>query len=576
MSRKQQPWPHSARRMLVSVGVSLGVLMTVLTIVAVAAGGNQSQKGSRVIGGQLTYLSSQDVDSFDTGKTCTEFGYSIDMAVNRPLYYFKPGDPNAVPDLASGPAIVSKNQKVVTVHLKHGVRFAPPVNREITSADVAYAIERLYTKQVANCYAFIYYKYIAGAPSGPTNFRRLSGIQTPNKYTIVFHLSKPVAAGFVPALAMPGTSPVPPEVAKPLDQKNPSQYAQHVAYSGPYVVKSYTPGQQIVLVRNPNASRAGQVGPDALDQITISEGNSDLTVASRRALAGSGLACCDVNPPGPVLAQAQQTPAQITSAPGGIVDYVTLDQTIKPLNNINIRKAIAAGMNRQALLLGAGGGFAASVASGFIPPGVPGYTAREASQFDWNRSAQGNMALAKQYMLKAKAQGEPVSSSGIYTGRQNLVIVGVSVDPGSKAALIMQSELQALGFHVTVRQVATNSYFTKFCENGKSTGVAVCVNNTIAKDFPDELGIMPIFIPGSLAPIGTPDVTSAILKAEVTFGKARRAAAWQRANNAVMSHAVSIPYAYGKNVVLTSKNVSVAISPLWSGDSVDFTFSHLK
>jgi ABC-type transport system substrate-binding protein len=104
MSRKQQPRPQSAWRMLVGASASLGVLAAVLTVVAVAAGGNERQSSNRVTGGQLTYLSSQDVDSLDTGKTCTEFGYSVDLAVNRPLYYFKPGDQNAVPDLASGPA----------------------------------------------------------------------------------------------------------------------------------------------------------------------------------------------------------------------------------------------------------------------------------------------------------------------------------------------------------------------------------------------------------------------------------------------------------------------------------------
>jgi ABC-type transport system substrate-binding protein len=178
-------------------------------------------------------------------------------------------------------------------------------------------------------------------------------------------------------------------------------------------------------------------------------------------------------------------------------------------------------------------------------------------------------------MLAAKAQGLPVSSDGKYTGSENLTIVGISTDPASKASLILQSELQSLGFHVTVRLVSANTYYSKFCENGKSTGAAVCANNAIVKDFPDELGIMPIFAPGSLAPIGTSDVTNAINKAEVTYGKGR-AAAWVRANNVVLSHAVSIPYYYGKNVVLTSKNVSVATSPLWSGGSIDFSFAHLK
>ena len=37
---------------------------------------------------------------------------------------------------------ISARRKTVTVHLKEGVHFSPPVNREVTSEDVAYAMER--------------------------------------------------------------------------------------------------------------------------------------------------------------------------------------------------------------------------------------------------------------------------------------------------------------------------------------------------------------------------------------------------------------------------------------------------
>ncbi len=102
---------------------------------------------------------------------------------------------------------VSDGGKTVTVHIRQGVHFSPPVNREVTSADVAYAIERGANPNVANPYFPSYFDYIVGASKatgGP-----ISGIQTPNKFTIVFHLTGPYGSFFEGALSLPLTAPVP-------------------------------------------------------------------------------------------------------------------------------------------------------------------------------------------------------------------------------------------------------------------------------------------------------------------------------------------------------------------------------
>ena len=82
----------------------------------------------------------------------------------------------------------------MTVHIRQGVYFSPPVNREVTSADVAYAIERGANPNVANGYFSAYFSHIVGASKatgGP-----IPGIVTPNRYTIVFHLTGPYGTFF--------------------------------------------------------------------------------------------------------------------------------------------------------------------------------------------------------------------------------------------------------------------------------------------------------------------------------------------------------------------------------------------
>ncbi len=71
---------------------------------------------------------------------------------------------------ASAPE-VSADNKTVTVHLKKGIHFSPPVNREVTSEDVAYAIERGANPNVANPYIKTYFNSMEGIRTGATAVR---------------------------------------------------------------------------------------------------------------------------------------------------------------------------------------------------------------------------------------------------------------------------------------------------------------------------------------------------------------------------------------------------------------------
>ena len=77
----------------------------------------------------------------------------------------------------------------MTVKLRKGVMFSDPVDREVTSADVKYAIERAFTAAVSNGYVQTYFGDLVGAPKAPGDYRPVSGIQTPDKHTIVFKLN---------------------------------------------------------------------------------------------------------------------------------------------------------------------------------------------------------------------------------------------------------------------------------------------------------------------------------------------------------------------------------------------------
>src|SRR5436190_3015785 len=167
-----------------------------------APAGLQPKAGKR--GGSVTLLSSTDVDYLDPGHTYYTVGYTVLYATQRPLYSVKPGETNETPDLAAGPPQISPDDKTVTVKLRSGVRFSPPVNREVTSKDVKYAFERAFTSNVSNEYT-TYFADIVGAPKKPGSFKPIEGVQAPDDQTLVIRLSRPSGVGVAAALVMPIT-----------------------------------------------------------------------------------------------------------------------------------------------------------------------------------------------------------------------------------------------------------------------------------------------------------------------------------------------------------------------------------
>jgi peptide/nickel transport system substrate-binding protein len=550
-------------------------------------------------GGKVTFLAAADVDYLDPGQTYYTFGYMVLYATNRPLYSFSPDDdqkPKA--DLADGDPQVSEDQKTVTVKLKTGVKFAPPVDREVTSKDVKYAFERAFSANVPSGYASSYFADIVGAPAAPTKgVKKISGIETPDDQTIVFKLKRPVAVTVAAALVMPISVPVPEEYAKKFDAKNPSTYDQYVAFTGPYMVKNdpstgkvtgRDPGKRIEIVRNPNWDKSTDYRPAYLDEITIEEGNDDLTVASRRTLSGQGLMCCDSGqPPIPVLKQAlTRAKDQLGRVPGGGTRWIALNTTQKPFDNINVRKAVIAGFDRNALRLTRGGEEVGSIAQGYIPPGIPGFEESGGDkgfpEFDWMQKPEGDPALAKKYMLDAKKDGVPVTADGKYAGGEKLLYVATNADPGSQTAQVAQGQFEKLGFKLNYRKVPQDTLYTKFCGVPKSNYV-VCPNVGWFKDFTDPQSMLePTFKGAAIKPQGNvnwsllkdPAIDDAMTKATTIEAGDERNKAWAEINKMIVGQATGIPYVWDDEFQLASKDVQGVIDPYnttWS-----LSFSTLK
>ncbi len=549
-------------------------------------------------GGKVTFLAAADVDYLDPGQTYYTFGYAVAYVTQRPLYSFEPDDAeHPVPDLADGDPQISKDSKTITVKIRSGVKYAPPVDREVTTKDIKYAFERAFSANVPSGYATTYFADIKGAPKAPTKgVKDIPGIKTPDDNTIVFELTRPTAVTVAAALVMPITMPVPEEYAAKFDKKSPSTYDQYTAFTGPYMVRNDAqgkvvgrdPGKSIELVRNPNWDASTDFRPAYLDEIEIQEGNDDLTVASRRTLEGENLMCCDSGqPPIAILRRASVSQKdQLGRVPSGGSRWIALRTDKKPFDNINVRKAVIAAFDREALLLTRGGKAVGPIAQHYIPPGVPGFDEsggeKGFTDLDFMQNPKGDANLAKEYMLKAKAEGVPVTDDGKYAGSEKLLTISANADPGVQTATVAQGQLQNLGFKINFRKVPQDTLYTRFC-NVPGSDYVICPNVGWFRDFTDPQSVLEATFKGAaIKPQGNvnfsmlddPAIDDLMTKAATIPAGPERNKAWAEINHRIVADAPGIPYSWDDSFQLESKNVQGVMNGYTT--TYDFAFSSIK
>ncbi len=334
---------------------------------------NESLGGKR--GGTLQVLQEADFEHLDPGMTYFALDYTVVFATQRPLLSNKPNSNQPSPDMASSEPEVSADDKTVTVHLKEGIHFSPPVNREVVASDVAYAIERGANENVANPYIQTYFSSIEGMPHA--NGGPIKGIETPNKHEIVFHLTEPKGFFVAEALCLPLTAAVPREYAEKFDKNKPSNYAAYQVATGPYMLKNnaegkvldigYVPGKSATLVRNPNWNAKTDFRPAYLNEIDIKIGGTQ-SVIDRQVLEGTNVVQNEPMVQSAVKDAAEHYKSQLDLSPGAGNRYIALDNKVPPFNNIDVRKALYAAMDREALDRVRGGELVTNVATHFIYP----------------------------------------------------------------------------------------------------------------------------------------------------------------------------------------------------------------
>jgi peptide/nickel transport system substrate-binding protein len=548
-------------------------------------------------GGTLTVDTVESFLNLDPGGAYFVLDYGVVYATQRPLFTYPPNSASVlVPDLATAvPTVanggISDGGKLITVHIQPNVKFAPPINRAVTSQDVAFALERGANPHVGNGYWSIYFTNLVDfkkATGGP-----FAGITTPNSTTIQFHLTKPSDAIIIGALSMPLSSPVPKEMVGPDDKHAPTTFgAQNYSSTGPYMVQEntstgqiagvgYQAGKSLTLVRNPNWSAstysAAYKPPAYLNKIVVNIGG-DATVIGQQVLKGSDLVQLDTPSQSIVQSAYQSYPSQITFTAGSGTHYGGMNTQHGPLKNVWLRRAVWAAMNREAVVKARGGSLTAAPMTHFIYPTNAGYEQAGGAlgpSVPWNTNVNGNLAEAQKLM---KQGGYP---SGKYTGSATLQVVSGNGGNSPAIAQIVQTALTSLGFKVHLSLVDQSAMYGKYCGVPKAE-IDVCPSSGWVRDFDNPLTVL--YVPFAVnvpvnnsnwSQVNDPRLNTMMNDASLLTDPTQQANAWAVIDKYIVENAYALPLTFDSQANIRSADV-LGVNQLWNTGQWDFMYTSLK
>ncbi|MBW2086473.1 MAG: ABC transporter substrate-binding protein, partial [Deltaproteobacteria bacterium] len=223
--------------------------------------------------------------------------------------------------------------------IRKGAHFhnIPPVNgRECTAADVKYSIERtggMYGKKAE----FKQRHYFEG---------KLTSIETPDKYTVIFKTKDPYPA-FIQYLASPMTKIVPKEAVDKF-----GDLKRKAIGTGPFILKEFVRGSHLTMVKNPNYFKKGLPYLDAIHMKVL----PDPTTVMAQFIAGDQDVISLYYWQIPTI--KKEVPNVIITKKAGVNSWmlrtppqVDCDKPLAPpFNDIRVKQAISHAIDKKKLL----------------------------------------------------------------------------------------------------------------------------------------------------------------------------------------------------------------------------------
>ncbi len=446
-----------------------------------------------------------------------------------------------VPDLAEDMPRVSPNSKIYTIKIRRGVLFHN--GREMKAADVKYSLERQ-AHPSAQSWGPSFASNIVGAKdviAGKAT--QMSGIEAVDDSTVRITLEQPQAA-FTPILTMSINGIIPKEEVDRWGQ----EFRLHPVGTGPFRLERWTPGQEIVFVRN---QRYFRQGVPRLERIIYKFG-VDPSVGLLRFERGEvdyladGLAPQDVQR---VRGDARLNQAVfITNNP--YLTFLLMRTEAPPFSDARVRRAIAMLIDRDRLVQVAGG--LGLPAKGFIIPNI--------ACFDPNFSGVPSYDPAQARALLAEAgygSGFTVNLDSSTTG---------SIPFSSEWQQVLQQSFAQVGIRAEIRRFAGGT-LTRMLNEGQSV---LALNGWGASflDPVDHVGTLVISdgINARRARYSNPEIDRLFAQAERTASRDVRCRYYQRINKLALDDMPIVPVVVTRTMHLRSPRIGQFVwHPIYNG-----------
>ncbi len=227
--------------------------------------------------------------------------------------------------LAEELAPENNNAAVWTIRVRDGIEFSN--GKTLGAADVKYSLQRLVNPKL---------KLFGGAALSSLN---PNNIKILDKRTVRLFLKRKdvtildALAQYVAGIVPSGYSP------NAIGKANPN------VGTGPYVLKSFSPGQQSVHMRNPNYWRHGQPYFDEVEIIDF----PDDTARVNALLGGQIDAATDV-PPAQVTVVGGHSGTKVLESPSAAWTPICMRVDAAPFNDVRVRQAMRLIANRPQMV----------------------------------------------------------------------------------------------------------------------------------------------------------------------------------------------------------------------------------
>jgi peptide/nickel transport system substrate-binding protein len=419
-------------------------------LIAAGCGGSSSSSSSTTSSGSTTAATGSGktfpnfriaydtgIDFLDPGLSYTVQGASIMWNVYLPLIGYKhvngPAGADLVPYLAKEMPKISADGKTYTITLRKGLKYSN--GTPVKASDFKATIERDFK---ISSPGVGFFGNIVGAAAFGKNPKtgHISGITANDATrTITIKLMSP-EGDFNYILATLFAAPVPASSPAKDASTNP------LPSTGPYMIQSYKPNKQVLVVRNPNFDASmfgGNVPAGNPDKMTISIFGDD-TIALTRTLNGQE----DYDfyqPPNDRLAELQNKYSnQIKVYTTANTFYYFMNVRTPPFDNLKVRQAVNYAINRQALVRIYGG--LASPTENVLPPTYPQYKKHDLYPY--------NLAKAKQLIQQAGAKGASVT---VWTDNN-------ASRRAPQAGQYLQAVLKSIGLNAKLKVINAAVYWT--------------------------------------------------------------------------------------------------------------------